>query len=99
MKEACAEAQRGQRIVIGWALMRRLAIVGRILFVQIFVGIMLLGTAVRRVGVGVNDVLALAAAPDLQFKVTLRHRASPSRRASVSRTGRTTGRLPRRGSP
>src|ERR1039457_5871948 len=45
MKEACAEAQRGQRIVIGWALMRRLAIVGRILFVQIFVGIMLLGTA------------------------------------------------------
>src|SRR5450631_344078 len=45
MKEASAEDQLGRAIVIGWALMRRLAICRGIIFVQVLCGIMLLGTA------------------------------------------------------
>src|SRR5260370_6891719 len=43
---ALAEAELRGKIVIGWALMRRLAISPRMIFVPIFVGIMLLGTSV-----------------------------------------------------
>src|ERR1700732_1825690 len=43
---ALVEAELRGKIVIGWALMRRLAISPRMIFVPIFVGIMLLGTSV-----------------------------------------------------
>src|SRR5260370_35251766 len=43
---ALVEAELRGQIVIGWALMRRLAISPRMIFVPIFVGIMLLGTSV-----------------------------------------------------
>src|SRR5580700_7314205 len=44
---ALVESELRGKIVIGWALMRRLAISLRMIFVPIFVGIMLLGTSVR----------------------------------------------------